>query len=233
MPVELIQHCGNDKSVVRAARISTGKDYAPGSQDDPHVITPADLGLINFLMANRHGTPFEHNSMTFRIEAPIFVWREFMRHRIGFSYNEMSGRYVELPPTFYIPAADRNLVQQGKPGAYTFVPGDALQVARTQVTLECAATDAYDQYQFLLSQGIAREVARMCLPVNIYSAAWVTCNARSLMSFLSLRTKSEIAKFPSFPQREIEIVAEQMEMLWSEIMPGTWDSYNNNGRVSP
>jgi thymidylate synthase (FAD) len=230
MTVELIDSMGSDVRVAQAARISTGKDKF--DIGDGNIVAEID-GLIRFLMKNRHGTPFEHNAFTFRIEAPIFVWREFMRHRIGFSYNEESGRYTTLKPVFYIPASNRHLVQQGKAGHYTFVPGDARQYQGTYLSLQQANREAYRQYEELLEEGIAREVARMCLPVNIYSSAYVTCNARSLMSFLSLRTKREDSKFPSYPQREIEMVAEQMEDLWTPLMPLTAAAFSEYGRVSP
>lgn len=233
MTVELIDSMGNDRSVVRAARVSTGKDWTAGSVDDPHINHADHAGLIKFLMVNRHGTPFEHNSMTFRIEAPIFVWREFMRHRIGFSYNEQSGRYMEMIPSFYAPAPDRNLVQIGKPGAYDFVPGESAMIYMVAEQIGVANTASWNAYQNMLAAGIAKEVARLPLPLNIYSSAYVTCNARSLMSFLSLRTKCSNAKFPSFPQREIEMVAEQMEQLWGDLMPITWNAFEAAGRVAP
>lgn len=233
MTVELIDSMGNDRSVVRAARVSTGKDWTAGSVDDPYINHAEHAGLIKFLMVNRHGTPFEHGSFTFRIEAPIFVWREFMRHRIGFSYNEQSGRYMEMIPSFYIPAADRNLVQIGKAGKYDFVPGDEDQYLLVIDQIEHSNKVAWDCYQRMLRHNVAKEVARLPLPVNIYSSAYVTCNARSLMSFLSLRTKSDLAKFPSFPQREIEMVAEEMENMWSNHMPITWQAFNDAGRVAP
>lgn len=222
--VELIQHSGSDEMVARAARISTGKDSIPGADIAP---------LIGFLMKNRHGTPFEHGSMTFRIEAPIFVWREFMRHRIGFSYNEESGRYKQLDPVFYVPAPDRNLVQVGKAGQYSFIPGtpDQCDIIRENLTHACAT--AYDRYMDSLNNDIAREVARMCLPVNIYSSAYVTCNARSLMAFLSLRTKRVNSSFPSFPQREIEMVAEEMEVQFLRLFPLTQAAFEAAGRVAP
>lgn len=230
MTVELIDYMGSDEAVARAARVSTR-----GSQDwgFDSVTSQDSRGLISFLMKNRHGTPFEHNAFTFRIEAPIFVWREFMRHRIGFSYNEESGRYKQLDPVFYVPASNRNLVQQGKPGAYEFVPGDEKQYLVEAARLRDSYEISYGAYEAGLADGVAKEVARMCLPVSIYSSAYVTCNARSLMSFLSLRTKSELAKFPSFPQREIEMVAEEMENMWSNHMPITWRAFNDAGRVAP
>lgn len=230
MSVQLIQHMGGDDMVAHAARISTGtmktSPPRPGLAEE-------HSGLINFLMKNRHGTPFEHNAMTFRIEAPIFVFREFHRHRIGWSYNEESGRYTQLKPVFYVPAADRNLVQEGKPGAYTFVPGTEDQYTELEDELGGLGKAAYMSYDAMLDLGIAREVARMCLPVNIYSSMYATCNARSLMAFLSLRTKSPTATFPSFPQREIEMVADQMETLFMELFPLTHIAFCAHGRVAP
>lgn len=214
----------SDKAVVMAARVSTG---GSASED-----AAKDTGLINYLMRDRHGSPFEHNAFTFYIEAPIFVFREFMRHRMA-SYNEESGRYKELAPVFYTPDADRKLVQVGKPGAYTFEDGDQEQFDAVDNAIFIASEDAYVQYQTMLEEGIAREVARMVLPVNIYSSMYVTMNARSLMNFLSLRTMREGTHFPSFPQREIEMVAEKMEEFFAEKMPVTYETFNKNGRVAP
>jgi thymidylate synthase (FAD) len=224
MVVELIQHVGSDEMIARAARVSTKKDQ---------VAQEGVPGLINYLMRDRHGSPFEHNSMTFRIEAPIFVWREFHRHRIGFSYNEMSSRYTQLPAEFYEPDAERNLVQEGKPGAYTYRPGTPDQFVELINGLRSSYEMAYFQYEHALENEIAREVARLCLPVAIYSVCYVTCNARSLMSFLSLRTKREYATFPSFPQREIEMVAEKMESEFETLFPHTWAAFCKAGRVAP
>lgn len=226
--VELVRHTADDQSVADAARVSTlgariGED-APGLSIG---------GLINFLMRDRHGTPFEHNSMTFRVHAPIFVFREWHRHRVGWSYNEESGRYKELEPVFYMPARDRNLIQTGKPGAYTFEPGTPQMHSMTEDTMGDAYETAWEAYRLLLEDGVAREVARMVLPVGIYSTMYATCNARSLMHFLSLRTKDEMAKVPSFPQREIEMAAEQMEELWAELMPITHGYFIKHGRVAP
>ena len=224
MTVELVQHMGSDEAVVRAARVSTGTFDGWDKKKDP--------GLINYLMRDRHGSPFEHNAFTFYVEAPIFVFREFMRHRIA-SYNEESGRYKELAPVFYVPGDDRKLVQVGKPGAYTFEDGTESQVKDTQAITRLASERSYELYKKMLDDGIAREVARVVLPVNTYSSMYVTMNARALMNFLSLRTAREDTHFPSFPQREIEMVAEKMEDLWAEKMPITYETFNKNGRVSP
>jgi thymidylate synthase (FAD) len=191
-----------------------------------------DKGLINYLMRDRHGSPFEHNSMTFYVQAPIFVFREFMRHRIA-SYNEESGRYRELQPVFYVPGPERKLVQVGKPGAYDFEDGTVEQTALVVQETQSITRAAYESYQRMLEAGVAREVARIVLPVNIYSSMYVTMNSRSLMNFLSLRTKREGTHFPSFPQREIEMCAEKMEDFWAKLMPLSYESFNENGRVAP
>ena len=226
MTIDLIDSMGNDDSVIRSAKVSTMTDT---TVDD--MSTAGKEKFIDFLVANRHGSPFEHVLFTFRIEAPIFVWREFQRHRVA-SYSEQSARYTELKPVFYVPGADRNLVQVGKPGEYVFTQGDRSQLRSTTHTLRDTSEFTYDEYQYLLERGIAREVARMVLPLNIYSTAYVTMNLRSLTNFLSLRRNVEGQTFPSFPQREIEMVAEKMEEHADGIVPITMDSFRRNGRVA-
>ncbi|SFL07669.1 thymidylate synthase (FAD) [Streptomyces pini] len=230
MTVELVKHSAADTDVLWAARVSTaGEQSLEELEKDPQ----RSRGLINFLMRDRHGSPFEHNSMTFFISAPLFVFREFHRHRAGWSYNEESGRYRELEPVFYVPDTSRKLVQEGRPGKYRFVEGTAEQHRGTVRTLEDSYRRSYEAYQEMLDAGIAREVARAALPVGLYSSMYATCNARSLMHFLGLRTQHELAKVPSFPQREIEMVAERMEAHWAGLMPLTHEAFNANGRVAP
>jgi thymidylate synthase (FAD) len=249
--VELVDAMGDDDAVLRAMLISTLKD-----SNVSEMPTEAKLGRIRFLMRGRHGTPFEHNSMTFRSEAPIFVYREWHRHRIGVSINEQSGRYVELPPMFYIPASDRPLCQVGKPGAYQYVPASAEQYRRFVMRKRGQARQQYIDYETDLAEGIAKECARMHLGVNIYSQMYWTCNARSLMAFLSLRTRSEPfwkdvseelhisrgrvfmqneggAMFPSTPMYEIEASARAMEQVFATVFPLTWTAFNEFGRVAP
>ncbi|MEU6572330.1 FAD-dependent thymidylate synthase [Streptomyces sp. NPDC046805] len=226
--VELVKHSATDSDVATAARVST-----IGGSHENVVDLARDKGLINYLMRDRHGSPFEHTSFTFYVEAPLFAAREHMRHRAGHSFNEESGRYKELAPVFYVPAANRDLVQVGKPGAYTFTPGTEKQQFLVDNILTNTYRDAYEDYTNLLKAGIAREVARMALPVGIFTSYYVTTNARSLMHFLGLRTQSHIASFPSFPQREIEMVAEKMEDHLAEQMPLTYAAFNRNGRVAP
>ncbi|MFB6441909.1 FAD-dependent thymidylate synthase [Streptomyces sp. NPDC056411] len=228
--VELVKHSAADSDVLWAARVSTaGEQSLEELQKDPE----RSKGLINYLMRDRHGSPFEHNSMTFFISAPIFVFREFMRHRVGWSYNEESGRYRQLDPVFYVPGESRKLVQQGRPGKYEFVEGTPAQHELTGRVMEDSYRQAYAAYQEMLAAGVAREVARAVLPVGLYSSMYATCNARSLMHFLGLRTQHEQAKVPSFPQREIEMVGEQMEAHWAGLMPLTYGAFNANGRIAP
>lgn len=226
--VELVKASAADSDVATAARVST-----IGGSHERVVDLAKDTGLINYLMRDRHGSPFEHTSFTFYVEAPLFVAREHFRHRAGWSYNEESGRYKELKPVFYVPGATRNLVQVGKPGRYTFEPGSDELHAQTNTALLTAYEDAYQTYTELLEAGVAREVARMVLPTGIFTSYYATCNARSLMHFLGLRTISRISTFPSFPQREIEMVAERMEDHLADLMPITYGAFNRNGRVAP
>ncbi|MFF8946896.1 MULTISPECIES: FAD-dependent thymidylate synthase [unclassified Streptomyces] len=228
--VELVKHSAADSDVLFAARVSTvGEQSLDELNKDPE----RSKGLINYLMRDRHGSPFEHNSMTFFISAPIFVFREFMRHRVGWSYNEESGRYRELQPVFYVPGESRKLVQEGRPGKYVFVEGTPEQHELVGRAMEDSYRDAYRTYRRMLEAGVAREVARSVLPVGLYSSMYATCNARSLMHFLGLRTQHELAQVPSFPQREIEMVGERMEAAWAELMPLTYAAFNANGRVAP
>ncbi len=231
--VELVRASAHDSDVLFAARVSTqGEQTLDAAESGADADPKRDRGLINYLMRDRHGSPFEHNSMTFYVQAPIFVFREFMRHRIA-SYNEESGRYRQLRPVFYVPGPDRNLVQVGKPGAYDFLPGTPEQSELTAAEVRMVSTAAFESYERMLEAGVAREVARIVLPLNIYSSMYVTVNARSLMNFLSLRTKRADTTFPSFPQREIEMCAEKMEAIWQGLMPLTSAAFDANGRVAP
>src|SRR6478672_1313672 len=164
--VELVKATAADSDVAFAARVSTAGERSLDSVDaDP----ASAAGLIRYLMRERHGSPFEHSVMTFYVQAPIFVWREHMRHRVA-SYNEESGRYRVLDPVFYVPGPERRLVQQGKPGAYEFVEGTPEQYALVVEATRRICRDAYAAYLEMLDAGVAREVARGVLPVAIYSS---------------------------------------------------------------
>ncbi|MDA2962650.1 MAG: FAD-dependent thymidylate synthase [Actinomycetota bacterium] len=227
--VELVKSSASDADVIWAARVSTvGEQSMDEIGQDPS----RSAGLINYLARERHGTPFEHTSMTFFVSAPIFVFREFMRHRIA-SYNEESGRYRELKPVFYIPSNSRKLLQVGKVGSYTFEDGSQEQFELSIKAMKDAYIVAYDSYKKMLDAGIAREVARVVLPVATYSSMYVTMNARALMNFLSLRISHAGSHFPSYPQREIEMVAEKMEAEFAKLMPLTHGAFEKSGRIAP
>ncbi|GAA0946083.1 FAD-dependent thymidylate synthase [Actinocorallia libanotica] len=233
MTVKLGRSLAHDLDVTTTARVST-----LGPEVDEQVASFEDnlkgnVGLINYLMRERHGSPFEHTRFTFYVEAPIFVTRQMLKHRAGTSINEESGRYREMLPSFYMPSLVRPLVQTGKVGAYQFEAGDEGQHLTVELMFERACHAAWSSYEAMLARGICKEVARMVLPVSTYSTLYLTCNARSLMHFLSLRTTNEGARFPSHPQYEIELVAQKMEAHFAELMPVTYEAFVKHGRVAP
>jgi thymidylate synthase (FAD) len=207
----------DDLSVVNAARVSFGRRK--------EVMDERDEGLIRFLMRDRHGTPFEHNAFRFHIRSPIFVAREWMRHRVG-SFNEFSLRYAKATDDFYVPEPEDVRTQVGKPGAYTFEQVEPELAERTREELRRVYEAAFDAYARLVELGVAREVARSVLPVGAYTEFYWTVNARSLMNFVSLRA-AETA------QREIRRYADAVEELFSRHMPVTHAAFVANGRVAP
>lgn len=228
IPVELIQSMGGDVNVVQAARAST---LGLASRDSAE-----NFGIINFLMKHRHGTPFEHSALTILVHAPIFVWREWHRHRIGFSYNEESGRYKKLEPIFYVPSEQRKLikVKDFKPGRPAFEPENPPGIVDNFKSRYGRIYElCYAEYERSFEDGVDNGLARICLPVAIYSACWVTCNPRSIMHFLSLRTHSPEAKFVSYPLQEIETPARALEEIFEHFWPLTYIAFQENGRVAP
>ena len=233
---QLRRSLASDRDVIEAMLVSTqGAELLAYMEKEG--ITGIE-GRINFLMKNRHGSPFEHNFFNFFMDCPIFVYREHHRHRIGISYNEESGRYTQLRPKFYIPHPDRTLVQVGKPGHYTFQPGSQGQWRRMANRKRKAARLGYELYLEDIADDIALEVARQHLGVNIFSAQVVSLNARSMMAFLSLRQAMEDEwavkpLFESKPMAEINFVANVYEAALREHMPITWAAFCRNGRVAP
>lgn len=225
--VDLINTMGTDATVVAAARVSTqGLD----SVQEEHP------GLISYLMKHRHGTPFEHGAMTFRVHAPIFVWREWHRHRIGFSYNEESARYKKLDPLFYLPPRNRPMmkVDEWKPGRPKFT------VCEEETTYNALCHNLRQEYEMSyqaylrnLELNVDPGLARDCLPVGIYSACWVTCNPRSIMAFLSLRVGTAASTYRSYPLYEIDIAAQKVEAYFQQHYPITHAAFVANGRVAP
>ncbi|MDQ8703337.1 FAD-dependent thymidylate synthase [Streptomyces sp. LHD-70] len=222
MTVELVDSMGDDHSIARAARVSSGTTGTPDK----------DRGLINMLMRDRHGSPFEAVTFQFRIECPLFVAREFFRHRIA-SYNEVSGRYQEMQPVFYVPDEHRPLKQAGKPGAYKFKAGTPQQAIDAMVMHQDAAAEAWSRYRFMLDRGITREVARNVLPLSLYTSFYVTLNLRSLLNLLSLRWAHPDSTVPTFPLAEIEAVAQQIDQFARTVVPDAMTAFDKNGRVAP
>jgi len=215
--VRLDDSMASDLSVANAARVS----FARRKEE----LDEADEGLIRFLMRDRHGTPFEHNAFRFHVRAPIFVAREWFRHRVG-SFNEFSMRYAKATDDFYVPEPDDVRSQVGKPGAYTFEPVDDELAEQTREQLRAVYEGSYATYERLVEQGVAREVARCVLPVGAYTEFFWTVNARALMNFVSLRA-AETA------QREIRRYAEAVEQFFAQKMPVTHAAFVAANRVAP
>lgn len=206
--VELIDFMGGDSRVVEAARVSTkGQKAAEGSEG---------VGLVKFLLREKHWSPFQHSVFTFRVHTPIFVTRQLLRHTSS-SFSEESGRYRELEPVFYVPGPDRPVVQVGKTGEYNF-EYDNTASAEAAYDIRDASKFAWEHYGAMLEQGIAKEVARMVLPTNIYSSMYITVNARNLMHMIAVRNDHHA----QFETRE---VAQQMEEILAERMPVTFTAF--------
>lgn len=209
--VEYIQHMGNDEMIAKAARVSTGKD-----QEDNDKIN----GLINYLARERHTSPFEHTGLTLRIEAPIFVAREAMRHRT-FSFNEISGRYAKLKPEFYLPPEGRPLINAGTGAHPNLVQHkQAATDLAAAVNMTEAYQDSWQIYEYLISGDpevddvIANEVARSILPVGTYTAWYMTGNLHAWFNFLHLRDGDV-----GHPQYEIVQLAQQVWPIIEEHWP--------------
>ncbi|HZT90851.1 MAG TPA: FAD-dependent thymidylate synthase [Gaiellaceae bacterium] len=206
----------SDLAVANGARVS----FNLASQE----LTEREEGLIRYLMRDRHGSPFEHGYFRFIVKAPLFVVREHHRHRAGHSYNEWSGRYSKMRAEFYVP--DNVRTQVGKPGAYRFEPVDEATREAARARIEECAHAAFAAYEEMLGLGVAKEVARSVLPLNLYTTYYWSCNPRSLMHFCSLRN-SEFAQF------EIREYARAAEGFLERHMPVTYAAFVENGRTAP
>ena len=215
--VRLDSCMADDLSVVNSARVS----FARHSEE----LDDSSIGLIGFLMRERHGTPFEHNSFRFHIKCPVFVAREWFRHRIG-SFNEFSARYSEVANDFYLPKNENIRTQVGKPGSYVFEEMEEHDASAAKAIMQTSLERSYSAYNALLQMGVAKELARSVLPSAMYTEFYWTVNARALMNFLSLRT-AMTAQF------EIREYADDVEKIFAEQMPVThrwWKKYN---KVAP
>ena len=215
--VRLDDAMAGDLSVANSARVSFAKRK--------EAMDESDAGLIRFLMRDRHGTPFEHNAFRFHIRCPLFVAREWFRHRVG-SFNEESARYHQLEGDFYVPAPEDVRSQVGKPGGYTFAPVDPETAEHVRTDLSAHYEQAYRLYQELIDRGLAKELARCVLPMGTFTQFYWTVNARSPMNFLSLRAADTA-------QLEIRRYAGALETIFAELMPVTYAAFLENGRVAP
>ena len=206
----------SDLAVANGARVS----FNQASQ----VLADRDEGLIRYLMRDHHGSPFEHGYFRFIVKAPIFVVREHHRHRAGHSYNEWSGRYSKMQAEFYVP--DNVRTQVGKPGAYTFEPVDEETRDAAREEIERQSQEAFAAYERMLELGVAKEVARSVLPLNMYTTYYWSCNPRSLMHFCSLRNSE-------FAQYEIRRYAQAAERFLERHMPVTHAAFVANDRTAP
>lgn len=203
--VRLEDRMGGDQSVVRAARVSYGSE-AKTPEDDRR--------LIRYLLEHEHGTPFEHNAFTFHVKAPIFVARQWFRHRIGQSYNEVSMRYREAKDEFYVPTKWRAQAKDNKQGS---VAGDLDHEAHTTM-LQDANEGCMVYYRTMIAGGVAKEMARMVLPTGLYTEWYWTVNARSLMAFIKLRSEAHA-------QWEIRQYSNALWALFSVAMPWTAEAF--------
>jgi thymidylate synthase (FAD) len=246
--VELLDHMGGDLDIVNGARqsfddvsilhaptcpdINSASDlsscecgtYWSGQGTALRHLHPKDAGLINFLMREKHTSPFEQVQAKFAVQLPIFVAREWMRHRTQ-SFNEMSGRYTQLPRLFYVPDRDQIRVQKGKPGAYYYERmEDDVRAKQVQGYIHSAASVSFDDYESMLEQGVAKEIARLVLPVNTYTKFVVSANLLNWMRFLSLRNHEHA-------QYEINVYAQAIEMVLGTIAPKAMDAFVEHGRL--
>lgn len=213
MYVDLVQSNASDEMIARSAWVSNVGEESRTKD------TSSIQGLINFLWRNQHHSPFEHGQYTFFIKCPLFVAREFHRHRT-FSFNEVSGRYSEMRPHFYITGNERPVVQQGKIGNYDFERDGKLNVKAREANVSIA-TRAWHAYKSQKEAGVANEVARMVLPLSLYTSFYATVNPRNLAHFLDLRCDKQ-ALF------EIREVANQMNLIFEKQQPlfyHAWERY--------
>jgi thymidylate synthase (FAD) len=208
--VRLVDSMGSDLSIARAARVSYDAAWRAGEDQG------SDHRLINYLWKNRHTTPFEAVTFTFEVKAPIFVFRQWHRHRT-FSYNELSARYRELPEEIYMPGF-RAQAKNNKQGSDGLI-NDA-DTGLRKVFTEAYRT-AFDAYRVALDRGVAREIARSVLPVATYSHMFCTVNLLNLLKFMTLRCDSHA-------QYEIRVYAEAMRDLIRSVVPVTVEAWEQS-----
>lgn len=216
--VRLIDSWGSDSSIIEAARMSTGKGFQGWDEDHK---------LLAYLYRHKHMTPFEMCGLTIEVKAPIFVFREWHRHRVPFSYNEMSARYVPLPNENYLPSLD-DLIKRSADAATTSnrqASGTRPCNAHDAQIFISALKDLYAQaqtvYQFGLDVGIPKELARLPMPVARYSRMRASANTRGWLAFLTLRMAPNA-------QWEIRQYANAVAALVEQVFPRTWGLFIND-----
>lgn len=217
--VTLLDFFGSDLSIVNAAKVSFASEEVE--------LTDRAIGLLNYLLKNKHATPFEHVVLKFHVKCPIFVAREWFRHRWS-SFNEMSMRYhVPEKIDFFFPEQDTVRQQVGKPGAYSFEPMEYPEAAYSEVVrqFDMIYKASEKAYREMLAMGVAKELARSVLPVGQYTEFIWTVNARSLMNFLCLRNDEHA-------QLEISRYASGIEDIFASLLPETHKAWVANGRES-
>jgi thymidylate synthase (FAD) len=202
--VRLVDHMGNDLSIVRAARVSYDADWRTGEDEGK------DEKLIAYLMKNHHTSPFEAVTFTFEVKAPLFVFRQWHRHRT-WSYNEVSARYSELPEEFYVPELS-DITHQSTSNKQMRTSEQHDNALLMQSYMRKSMMDAFALYKELLAQGCPRELARGVLPTSTYSRMFATVDLHNLFHFLRLRLHEHA-------QKEIRVYAEAMLELVEPIVP--------------
>lgn len=215
MGVVLMDFMGDESTVIHAAKLSTLGAKSPEKSEAK--------GFLSWLAREGHTVPFEHVVLSFRLEVPIFVSRQVVKYRHT-SISEESGRYKELEPIFYFPKRNRPVVQIGKTGDYNFIEDEEKYNLTCRQIIQ-SSLDAWGSYSKLLNEGVAKEVARMVLPVNIYSTMRVTGNLVHWLHFISQRA----TEAPSHGQREIADVANQIGECIAERFPTIWNQFVENG----
>lgn len=211
MDVDYVNHMGNDETVARSARVSTGRDQLEQGKIE---------GLINYLVREGHTSTLEHCTLTVRVHVPIFVHRQLMTHRT-LAKNSESGRYKELEPVFYVPSEDRPLVNAGSGAHPNLVHSEESNFNwAVQESHRFVGSESWGAYEVLLSKGVASEVARNVLPVSIYTSAYLTGNLLAWFNFLRLR-----AGHTGHPQWEIQEVAKKVASLIEERYPLTYAAW--------
>lgn len=216
--VSIVESWGSDQRIIEAARMSTSKGFLGWGTPD----SPGDEKLLAFLYNNKHSTPFEMAGMTIEVKAPIFVFREWHRHRTQ-SYNEMSARYIPLPDENYLPSVERIMN-----GANTATTNKQAQGSGKHVTEEIAndwlktVSDFYGKaeelYQAGLQAGIPKELARIVVPVARYSRMRASANLRNWLAFLTLRQAKAA-------QWEIREYADAVAAFVADRFPRTYELF--------